>query len=92
MLDGSKKGFDWYHKIIMPDGEVIENRTEPHDRGSFDYCLVGNFTEEEPTEEQIKVTKELLKGKNWITHKEAGERGIATKSECPGNLKRSLTN
>lgn len=81
-------GRAFYQCFITPDGKIhwqhklLNTRTGAK---SIDYCLVGDFTTEKPTEAQLDALNVLVGNKKYIGHGEAVIYG-ATKSECPGNL------
>lgn len=67
--------------VTRPENVVVKSR------GTTDICVIGNFTTEKPSKGQIEAVKSIIKGSRWTTHKELAEKGLATKSLCPGNLK-----
>lgn len=88
-----KYGRSFYQCFITSDGTVYWQHYELNQRTkvkSIDYCVVGDFTREKPTEAQLRSLSELLKGREYYGHKESTKFG-ATPSECPGNLVKHLT-
>lgn len=83
-----------YHFCVGRDGTVFEGRlmsargvhTETYNTGSLGICLLGNFEEITPTENQLNATQSLI---NWlalrlrVTHL-AGHRDFNDQTRCPG--------
>ncbi|PJF44133.1 MAG: hypothetical protein CUN55_05550 [Phototrophicales bacterium] len=83
-----------YHFCVGKTGSIFEGRylnvrgthTAGYNTGSAGVCLLGNFEEELPTQEQLEATKALL---NWLavrlllTHL-AGHRDFNDTTLCPG--------
>lgn len=85
-------GRSFYQCFITADGNIhwqhkIENQRNK--AMSVDYCVVGDFTKEDPTDKQLEALDELTKGLDIIGHGEATKYG-ATASECPGTLLEDL--
>jgi len=89
-----------YHYVIEPSGEVRKGRpdnklgvhTVGYNHNSLGICLSGNFSKENPTDEQVYSLQELLLGlskahriplENIISHREVSN------TQCYGN---NLTN
>ena len=88
-----KYGRTFYNYLIDRQGRIYHEHDSKNIRGggySFDVCLLGDFTTENPTAAQVKTLKTFLRGKPWITHKKASELMLATRSECPGNLEKVI--
>lgn len=82
-------GGQFYNYMIDFRGTLHRNETirKNNIRGKrrVDLCVFGDFTREVPTPEQIKTTKDFLKGREWITHKGKGSATL-----CPGDLERFI--
>ena len=83
-----------YHYVIGKDGIIHKTNnltTMSYHAGSCNrqgigICLIGNFEEDRPTQEQYnalaKLTKELQKKYSWLIIKKHKD---LTKTNCPGN-------
>ena len=81
----------FYNYYIDKDGGVHPQVIIDKKRNTIDVCVIGDFTKESPSEGQIKAIKRIITGKQWTTHKELAEKGLARPSLCPGNLKEFLS-
>lgn len=84
-----------YHFLVGKGGTIYEGRdwavrgahVGGYNTGSLGICLLGNFTEEQPTDAQINNTRQLI---NWLatrlqlTHL-ATHRDFNPQTECPGD-------
>jgi hypothetical protein len=83
-----KYGRSFYQCFITPEGKVLWQHKLTNTRigaKSIDYCVIGNFTVEKPTEAQLEALNALLGSGPYLGHGKAVEYG-ATQSECPGTL------
>lgn len=79
----------FYNVIIDKEGNVhhFHDKLNPRGRGwDYNVAVLGDYTKETPTQAVKDTLKDFLKGKDWATHKELAEVGLATKSQCPGNI------
>ena len=84
----------FYNKIIKADGTIVNVHDRWHDRGngyqSKDYCVLGNYEEEELNQEGISSLKTLLMGidrSKVIGHREIKKQGFTKGTMatlCPG--------
>ena len=84
--------FTYYNRIIKNDGTVITRHDDWHARGneheSKDYCLIGNFMTEQPTEAQLTSLKKVLGDYPIIGHRQIKEKGFTVgvlETLCPGD-------
>lgn len=90
--DSSIAGWAYYNRVIKNDGTVIIKHDNWHTRGngheSKDYCLVGNFMDDEPTEAQLTSLKKVLGDYPIIGHRQIKEKGFTIgtlETLCPGD-------
>ena len=82
------KGKTFYDFIIDSKGIIHKGDPIKKTRGTIDICVLGDFTRQEPTIEQINACKTF--DGDWTSHKELAHKGLATPSVCPGNLMKFL--
>lgn len=92
------QGTTWYQIIIDRDGKIWREHEIKRWRGfgkySVDVCVLGDFTQEDPTQAQIQALQSVvreLRGRHSfeaeLGHKELWDYGLeGTESACPGNL------
>lgn len=87
-------GRSFYQCFVTADGKVHWQHQIKNQRTnavSTDYCVVGDFTREKPTLEQLEALDKLTEGKWVVGHGQATQYG-ATASACPGTLLTDLAN
>ena len=85
--------FIGYHYVILEHGEVIQTRRDieigahcPPNDGRIGVCLMGNFTDLDPTPEQLKSLTELtIKLKILYNIDMVFGHRDCNKTECPGD-------
>lgn len=88
----ARYGRSFYQCFITADGTVHWQHKLLNDRigaKSVDYCVVGDFTKEKPTEAQLEALNVLVGSRTPIPHAGALSYG-ATQSLCPGTLLEDL--
>lgn len=83
---GKYGGKCFYDHIIDKDGIFYSPEAIVKKRGTTDVCVIGDFTREKPTDQQLATLKALITNQSWTTHKELAKKGMASPSLCPGNL------
>ena len=85
-----------YYNVIIRQG-VIHHIHDKNHRGFQEVCVVGQFepsykkvTYIPPSKENINALKKHIGKRKYMGHKEAGDKGIATPSQCPGDLLKYL--
>jgi hypothetical protein len=81
-------GRPFYQCFITADGNVHWQHQLTNQRKgavSIDYCVVGDFNREKPTEAQLDALSRIVGKNSYLPHGGAVKYG-ATASECPGTL------
>ena len=79
----------FYNVIIDKQGQEHHFHDKPNRRGKgldYNVAVLGDYTKELPTDAVVETLNDFLKDKEWLTHKQLADLGLATKSQCPGNL------
>lgn len=93
--DVRKWSNDFYNTIIRQG--VVHKIHDKNHRGYEEVCVVGQFYPEyekvkytKPSQLTINALKKHIGKREYMGHKEAGDKGIAEPSVCPGDLLKYL--